>query len=128
MCCVLFHRILPQLLGQTIKLFERHFPWIHIARGRARHLQSQGMCEKSHGPYVEALLKWLVENITTDWTLGAYIVSGKMNQCPSRVRGSMSAYYLVYGRNASTMAMTVLGAVASIAQTEYGTAVAQKLL
>ena len=125
--CVLFHIIVPQFLGQTSKLIERHFPWIHIVRGRAHHLQSRGICERSHGPYKKALLKWLVENNTTDWTLGAYIVSGQMKQHPSRVRGSMSAYYLVYGRNASTTAMTVLGAAASIAQTEYGIALAQKL-
>ena len=49
-------------LGTCIKLINKHFPKVHVVKGRSQHPQSQGGIECGNTSFKEALEKWMQAN------------------------------------------------------------------
>ena len=86
-----------EFLGTCIKLINKHFPEVHVVKGRSHHPQSQGGIEHGNAPFKEALQKWMQTN-NYNGPLGIYYMNAGMNQCLSHVKGDMSPYSIYYGQ------------------------------
>mmetsp|Transcript_17035 Transcript_17035/g.24264 ORF Transcript_17035/g.24264 Transcript_17035/m.24264 type:complete len:245 (-) Transcript_17035:83-817(-) len=91
---ILSHCVIPEILqsdnggdflGLCIERINKFFPNVHVVKGRPRHPQSQGFIERGNGVFKEALNKWMTSH-GADWTIGAYIVQGQLNQSRSVVK------------------------------------------
>jgi len=109
-----------------IKLINKHFPDVHVVKGRSWHPQSQGGIEHGNAPFKEALQKWMQAN-NNNWPLGIYYVNVGMNQCPSCVKGNMSPYSIYYGQKVWSQGMLHFMYMGDVAQTEYGSLVSSCL-
>jgi ribosome biogenesis protein Nip4 len=105
-----------------------HFPWIHIVRGRPRHPKSQGMIERSHGPYKRALAQMLTDAKSENWLLYMYIVQCEINNRPVKCRNNLSPYTLYYARPNRSSYSSIFGKAYKEAKTEYGLRVAKMFL
>ena len=83
--------------NRCIRAIKKYFPTIKIIKGRPRHPQSQGMIERSHGPFKEAIQKWMSDNNNPNWTVGAFIVQYNMNRRPSDPRNDTQPYVSYFG-------------------------------
>jgi hypothetical protein len=63
-------------------LIKKEFPHIHVVKGKARKLSTQGSVEVSHKAFKEALVTWYNRTQSYDWVYGEYIVHNKVNQRP----------------------------------------------
>ena len=52
--------------------------------------------KRGNAPFKDALSRWMDENDTTDWTLGAYIVNSRINQRVIESRGNQSPCDLMF--------------------------------
>ena len=86
-----------EFLGTCIKLINKHFPDVHVVKGRSWHPQSQGGIEHDSALFKEALQKWMQTN-NYNGPLGIYYMNAGMNQCLSHVKGNMSPYSIYYGQ------------------------------
>ena len=93
-----------EFLGACIKLINKHFPDVHVAKGRSQHPQSQGGIECGNASFKEALEKWMQAN-NDNWPLGIYYVNPGMNQHLSHVKGNMSPYSIYYGQKVWSQGM-----------------------
>ena len=99
----------------------RHFPDIHVIRGRARHPQTQGGVESTNKPFKQAMQQWLQENQTTDWaTIGVHIVNQRINFRPRRNRDNLSPYELYYGQALKGSPLDDITELRKLPKTELG--------
>jgi hypothetical protein len=87
-------------------------------RGRPRHPQSQGCIERGNAPFKDALSRWMDENQTSDWTLGAYIVNSRINQRAIESRANQTPCDLMFGE--CPKLDDALGDISSYIQSEQG--------
>ena len=86
-----------EFLGETQKMAKA---WtdndMKIIHGRPRHPQSQGMVERSHGPFKAALLAAMDDRGHNNWPALVPMVQGLLNNRVKRNR-TRSPYQLVFG-------------------------------
>ncbi len=111
-----FHNHL-QFLGHCVELINKEFPHIHVVKGKARKLTTQGSIEVSHKAFKEALVTWCNNTGSNDWVYGSYIVQNEVNHRPMRTRGNISPHTLYYSATPNNSYSTVLGAAYSHATT-----------
>jgi len=101
-----------------IDIIHTHFKEIKPVRGRPRHPQSQGCVERGNAPFKDALSRWMDENKTSDWTLGAYIVNSRINQRAIESRANQTPCDLMFGERPKLV--DSLGNISSYIQSEQG--------
>jgi hypothetical protein len=111
-----------------VELINKEFPHIHVVKGKARKLTTQGSIEVSHKAFKEALVTWCNNTRSNDWVYGSYIVQNEVNHWPMRTRGNISPHTLYYGNPPNNSYSTILGAAYSKATTEFGLRLAKKVL
>ncbi len=89
-------------------------------KGRPRHPQSQGMIEKSHGPFKRTLAHHLKEKKSPDWVLHMYGVQSAINNSPMRGRDNLIPYSMYFGSANTSKYGSLLGPSDKLAKTEYG--------
>ncbi len=62
-----------QFLGHCVKLINKEFPHIHVVKGKARKLTTQGSIEVSHKAFKEALVTCCNNTGSNDWVYGSYM-------------------------------------------------------
>jgi hypothetical protein len=119
-----------EFTARCIEQIERHYPTIHIVKGRPRHPQSQGCVERGNGPFKEALDVWISQNPGVSWAeVGAYVVNGQINGRPSRQKGGRSPYEIYYGKQTTAPANFILSKEITMqAKSEYGLKGIQRLM
>jgi hypothetical protein len=136
---ILATAVLPEILhtdnggeftGKCIEKIKKHYPTIHIVKGRPRHPQSQGCVERGNSAFKEALEVWKSENPTKSWAeLGVYVVNGKINGRPSRQKGGLSPYEIYYGKHTTASSNYILNQdLIKQAQSEYGLSAIHQLM
>jgi len=103
---------------RCIDLIHTHFQEIKPVKGRPRHPQSQGCIEQGNAPFKDALSRWMDENQTNDWMLGAYIVNSQINARAIESRANQTPCDLMFGERPKLD--DALGTVSQYIQTEQG--------
>jgi hypothetical protein len=115
-------------MGKCLEMIHAHFPWIHVVNGRPRHPQSQGMIERSHGPFKKALRQLLKEHNTEDWVPHIYSAQSAVNNRAMKSRGNLTPYSLYFGSPNTSNYGAILGPSYKLAKTEYGLRVTKMVL
>jgi hypothetical protein len=115
-------------MGKCIEMIHTHFPWLHVVNGRPRHPQSQGMIERSHGPFKKALRQLLKEHDTEDWVPHIYSAQSAVNNRAMKSRGNLTPYSLYFGSPNTSNYGAILGPSYKLAKTEYGLRVPKMVL
>jgi len=115
-------------MGKCLEMIHAHFPWIHVVNGRPRHPQSQGMIERSHGPFKKALRQLLKEYDTEDWVPHIYSAQSAVNNRAMKSRGNLTPYSLYFGSPNTSNYGAILGPSYKLAKTEYGLRVTKMVL
>ena len=103
---------------RCIDLIHTHFQEIKPVKGRPKHPQSQGCIERGNAPFKDTLSRWMDENQTNDWTLGAYIVNSRINARAIESRANQTPCDLMFGERPKLD--DALGTVSQYIQTEQG--------
>ncbi len=119
-----------EFTGKCIEKIKKHYPTIHIVKGRPRHPQSQGCVERGNSAFKEALEVWKSENPTKGWAeLGVYVVNGKINGRPSRQKSGLSPCEIYYGKHTTASTHYILNQdLIRQAQSEYGLSAIYQLM
>ena len=78
-----------EFTAHVISEIKDFWPVSVIVHGKIRHLQSQGLVERSHGDIKYILVTWLDDNNTHDWVTGIRFVHfQKTTAHPSGIKRS----------------------------------------
>jgi hypothetical protein len=99
-------------MGKCLEMIHANFPWLHVINSQPRHPQSQGMIERSHGPFKKALRQLIKQHDTEDWVPHIYSAQCAVNNRAMKSRGNLTPYSLDFGSpnksNSTTLTFCLL--------------------
>jgi hypothetical protein len=115
-------------MGKCLEMIHAHLPWLRVVKGRPRHPQSQGMIERSHGPFKKALRQLLKEYDTEDWVPYIYSAQSAVNNRAMKSRGNLTPYSLYFGSPNMSNYGAILGPSYKMAKMEFGLHITKMVL